>query len=288
VNKGFKPMLASPADLDTLRYPLLASPKLDGIRAMVRGGRLVSRKLLDIPNKEIFQTLTRPEFDGLDGELIVGPATAKDVYNKTVSFVMAQDKIGAEFTYHIFDRTDLAGPFKLRFESLEAVIQHERVRVHQHQHIANRDELDAYEAEHVGLGYEGIMLRAIDGPYKHGRSTTKEQILLKVKRFEDSEAEIIGIEEEMFNGNEAGRDELGRTKRSTAKAGKVGKGTMGALVVRDIHTKVEFNIGTGFTAAQRALDWKIGSIHKYKFFPVGVKVAPRHPVYLGPRHGHDL
>lgn len=134
------------------------------------------------------------------------------------------------------------------------------------------------------------MTRDPGSRYKYGRSTAKEQILLKVKRFEDSECVIIGVQEEMHNGNVAGRDELGRTKRSSSKDGKVGKGTMGALVVRDLKTSVEFNIGTGFTAAQRAEDWesRIGSTIVYKFFPVGVVDRPRHPVYKGPRDKNDF
>jgi DNA ligase-1 len=67
---------------------------------------------------------------------------------------------------------------------------------------------------------------------------------------------------------------------------------MGALIVRDLKTKVEFNIGTGFTANDR-IDWwhwattqtpaSPKPIIKYKFFPVGVKDKPRHPVFLGVR-----
>jgi DNA ligase-1 len=50
-----------------------------------------------------------------------------------------------------------------------------------------------------------------------------------------------------------------------------------------VNTGVEFNIGTGFTAEDRAKkDW-VGLIVKYKFFPIGVKDKPRHPVYLGLR-----
>lgn len=285
---NFKPMLASPANLDTLRYPLLASPKLDGIRAIVRGGRLVSRKLLDIPNKHIFDLLSRPEFEGLDGELIVGSPTDKDVYNTTVSVVMAHAKV-APFTYYVFDLWDMPAPYDERMRELcQFGALPDFAKVHDSRTIENREELDAFEAECIEAGYEGIMTRDPNSAYKCGRSTAREQILLKVKRFEDSEAEIIGIQEEMHNGNEAGRDELGRTKRSTAQAGKTGKGTMGALIVRDVVSGVEFNIGTGFTAAQRAEEWEIGSIHKYKFFPVGVVDKPRHPVYIGPRAKIDM
>lgn len=128
-------------------------------------------------------------------------------------------------------------------------------------------------------------------PYKHGRSTAKEGYLMKLKRFIDSEAVVIGIEEEMFNGNEATTNELGRTKRSTAKAGLVPKGRMGKLHVRDFKSGVEFHIGTGFTDADKAWWWaedRRGLMVKYKSFPVGVKDLPRHPVYLGIRDPGDL
>ena len=50
-------------------------------------------------------------------------------------------------------------------------------------------------------GYEGLMLRAPDGPYKFGRSTVKENTLLKVKNFLDDEAEVIGFKEQTTNTN---------------------------------------------------------------------------------------
>lgn len=301
---SFKPMLASPADFKILQYPLFASPKLDGIRAVVLDSKLVSRKLLHIPNKHIFNTLSQTVLNGLDGELIVGPPTAEDVYRVTNSAVMSHQG-EPEFTYHVFDLHDYVGRFTTRLAMIKervdefnsAARQVERrllgearckIVLHEHMHINDEEELLAYEAQCISEGYEGLILRSGMGLYKHGRSTAREQYMLKVKRFEDSEAEVLGIVEEMFNGNEAEKDNLGRTKRSKAKAGLVGKGTMGALQVRDIKTGVEFEIGSGFTAADRAKDDWIGKLVKYKFFPVGVKDKPRHPVYLGLRDARDL
>lgn len=278
----FKPMLASPADLDNIKYPVFASPKLDGIRASVVDGRLLSRTLKEIPSRHVFHRLSHPNFNGLDGELIVGDPTSPTCYRDTVSAVMAHDKV-FPFTYYVFDKWDSPSPFSSRRLDLIPIATHDYMARVMHVQIDDREQLDSYEASMVELGHEGIMLNSPHAKYKFGRATTKGGQLLKVKRFEDSEAVIIGIEEEMFNGNEAEKNELGRTKRSTAKAGLVGKGTMGALIVRDVKTGVEFNIGTGFTATQRAADWELGSVHKYKFFPVGVKDKPRHPVYLGPR-----
>ena len=284
----FKPMLASPANFDRLVYPVYGSPKLDGIRASVVGGRLLSRTLKEIPSRHIYNMFNQVKFEGLDGELIVGDPTNETCYRDTVSGVMADDKTPS-FTYYVFDKWNVVGSMSFRLDALRTLtheLDHKRIKRVVHELIEDRAQLEAYEAKMVALGYEGVMLAAPNAAYKHGRATVKGGELLKVKRFEDSEAVVLGIVEEEFNGNDAETNELGRTKRSSAKAGKVGKGSMGALLVRDWKTNVEFNIGTGFTAADRAAMWDkppIGETVKYKFFPVGVKDKPRHPVYLGTR-----
>lgn len=296
MTKLFRPMLASPADLDAVRFPIFASPKLDGIRASVVQGRLLSRTLKEIPSRFIFDFLSCSAYEGLDGELIVGDPTSPTCYRDTVSGVMAADKT-PDYTYHVFDLWDRPHlPLKVRLTKLQELTYtlglNVRISRVEHAVLNNREELDAYETSRVAAGYEGIMLADPNALYKFGRATTKGGELLKVKRFVDAEAVVIGIEEEMFNGNAAETNELGRTKRSTAQAGLVGKGSMGALVVRDVKTGVEFNIGTGFTAEDRKWFWarheggvaSAGVLTvKYKSFPIGVKDKPRHPVYLGLR-----
>jgi DNA ligase-1 len=150
-------------------------------------------------------------------------------------------------------------------------------------------ELLEYEEECLNQGYEGVMIRSVDGPYKFGRSTAREGYLLKFKRFEDAEAEIIGFEERMHNGNELTRDLLGRAERSSHQANMVGRNDLGALVVRGIngtYSGVQFNIGTGFDDADRQIIWaqrsrRLGDVVKYKYFPTGSKDKPRFPVFLG-------
>ena len=71
-------------------------------------------------------------------------------------------------------------------------------------------------------------------------------------------------------------------------------GTLGALIVRDKKTKVEFSIGTGFDDAERLRIWQMddlsisGVVIKYKSQPTGVKDKPRFPVYLGFRNVRDM
>jgi DNA ligase-1 len=51
-----------------------------------------SRTFKPIPNKEIQAALGRPEYNGLDGEIIVGDPTAEGCMQATTSFVMAPNK----------------------------------------------------------------------------------------------------------------------------------------------------------------------------------------------------
>lgn len=294
---SFKPTLAVAADFTKIKYPVYASPKLDGIRCSIVGDSALSRTLKLIPNRYISERLADFHLNGLDGELIVGSPTSKTCYTDSVSNIMAFDKV-PEFTYYVFDLHNVDSPYSSRLLDLKDKLHLQRferpfIKGLEQMILTNEADMLTYEAAKVEEGYEGIILRSPSAPYKYGRSTVNEGYLLKVKRFEDSEAEIIGFEEEMFNGNEAQTNELGRTKRSTASAGLSGKNTLGAFLVRDVHTGVEFSVGTGLNALQRGVFWQrqddyLGKLVKYKYFPVGVKDKPRHPVFLGMRAWDDM
>lgn len=285
---SFKPMLASPADLNNLKFPLLASPKLDGIRAVVINGVLMSRSLKPIPNKHVQKLFGAYEY--FDGELIVGPATAKNCFNVTTSGVMSVEG-EPDVTFHVFDHIAVPherychrfkpGKFNLR----SRVVEVPQTLVH------SLEELLALEEKCLNEGYEGLILRDPDAGYKFGRSTAREGILLKLKRFVDSEAVIVDFIEQMHNGNEATTNELGRTKRSSHKENKTGKNTLGAFQV--VWNGMCFEIGTGMDDELRQRIWNNrnqfkGLWVKFKYFPVGVKDKPRHPVFLGFRDAKDM
>lgn len=285
----FKPMLAhskSP-DPESLSYPVLVQPKLDGIRAVVKDGRLLSRSLKPIPNAVIRAALEHPGYEGLDGELIVGDPTADDCYRRTCSFVMAEDKAEEEWTFFVFDLHSSDEPVEARIDAAAAIAFGNIVPVGTRL-VRNAEELAELEAHYLAEGYEGGIIRTLGSAYKFGRSG-KAGPLLKLKRYIDYEAEVVGVVEEQHNGNEAKTNELGRTERSSHAENKIGKGTLGALIVRALngpHEGVEFKVGTGFTAAVRAVLWVnrdslIGEVAKIKSFPVGTKDRPRHPVWLG-------
>jgi DNA ligase-1 len=290
----YKPMLAVDCGpVENLVFPLVASPKLDGVRAIKSRDSLLSRSLKPIPNAQV-QTIYYGIPENLDGELLAGNPCATDVYRKTVSMVMSQDVKTDGLTYWLFDIQE-ARPWEERHAHLciiaaDLKARGARVELVPQVTVNSLDELLELEAQWVGQGYEGAILRKPGSPYKHGRSTVKEGYLLKLKRFVDGEAVVIGVTELMHNGNEATVNELGRTARSHSKAGMVPTGTMGTLIVRDMKTGVEFEIGTGFTAQERAEMWSrqpLGLLAKYKHFLVGAKDKPRHPVFIGWRDRRD-
>lgn len=265
---AFKPMLAGKApSFDKIHYPILATPKIDGIRCLVIQGKAVSRTLKPIQNHYIRKTLEdslSKNLSCLDGEL-----TTLTSFQETASDVMSHDGMPF-FKYKVFDAFNFAVPDEtytqriVRLEELTLPSFCEKVLPVM---ITNAEELLRYEAQCLRDGYEGVMIRSPHSPYKMGRSTTKEGWLLKIKRFEDSDATIIGFEELMHNDNTAAN-------------------MLGAFIVRDINTNRCFNIGTGFTDKIRIEVWYnkknyINKIVKYKFQPYGVVNAPRCPVFLG-------
>lgn len=285
-----KPLLAYTVEsIETVRFPVFASPKLDGIRCLILDGVPVSRTLKPIPNLFIRHQLAG--LPPLDGELICGDPTDPDCFNRTTSAVMSRD--GApRFTFRVFDHFGaFSDTFPQRLFTAELRVNEARadfrpVEMVRQDFIRDAAELAEYEAVQVAAGYEGVMIRDPNGPYKFGRSTAKEGILGKVKRFADAEAEIVGIEELHRNGNAAEINALGLTERSTAAAGLVPAGTLGALIVRAEGFAETFKIGTGYTAAQRDSLWADraslpGRLVKFKHQPAGAKDAPRFPVFLG-------
>lgn len=288
---NFRPMLAAQADLATLDYrDLWLSPKLDGVRAIVIDGVVMSRSLKPIPNEHV-QTMFR-HFEFYDGELIVGDPTSKSVYRDTSSGVMSA-KGSPNVTFFVFDHIESPEEdFNIRNAILENT---GNVKVVDQHPIKDRVELDRTEAMYLRKGYEGVMLRKARGPnskYKFGRSTVKSQALLKLKRFVDAEFVVIGFEERMHNGNEATTNALGHTERSTHKQNKTGRGDLGALILRT-QEGLEFTCGTGFDDATRREIWGnkekyVGRLAKVKHFPIGVKDLPRFPVFMGFRDENDM
>lgn len=271
-------------------WPLYVSPKIDGIRALVINldGKptVVSRSMKPIPNKYVQQSFGKAELVGLDGELIVGKPTASDCFRRTSSVVMSKEMFNT-ITFFIFDRFDTPqDSFKKRYSSIISFDSWPFVQLLAQREVNNVAELLRWEQEWVNQGYEGIMIREQQAKYKFGRSKPKEFRLMKLKRFTDAEAEVIGVKELMHNNNPSNTDLRGYAVRQTLNKNMVPANTLGALVVKDIKTRKIFNVGTGFIQSQRDSIWAardeiIGKIITYKSFMYGKKDKPRLPVFKG-------
>ena len=286
-------MLAARLDsFEDVKFPVLATPKIDGIRCLVIGDKALTRSLKPIPNLYIRHALEffSAHLSGCDGELTVLNATFNEVSSAVRNY-----RGNPDFYYMVFDRVkDLNTPYVKRIKYLEDSALKFPYFVKPILPIAifNSQELIEYEEKATKNGYEGVIIRSYNSIYKEGRSTLKEGYMLKIKRFKDSDARIIGFEELMHNENTPRINELGYTKRSSALAGEFPAGMLGALCVEDLHTKQVFKIGSGFTDRDRIEIWDnrpllLNKIVKYKFQQYGTKDAPRLPVFLGIREDID-
>lgn len=287
-----RPMLASPLNeesiIQSLKHgPLYGSVKLDGIRALGLDGILKARSLKPIPNKFIQEELAKQGVDKLDGELIVGAPNAEDVYRSTFSGVMSIEGT-PEFMFYVFDYL-IEAPYR---ERLTKLVSSGRVKVLEQVQLASLDEIYAYETKNLEAGYEGIMLRRPNAPYKFGRATAKSMDLMKVKREEDAEAEVVEIYPAYENMNEAYTNELGHTDRTTHAENKVAKDMVGGFVLQKDGTTFKCSAGK-FTHDERGQIWQnrtsyIGKLLKYRSFAYGVLNAPRFPRALGWRDERDM
>jgi len=280
-----KPMLASKLDFDTLKYPVLVSPKIDGIRAITINGAIYSRSLKLLPNRFI-QAEARAFVHGLDGEIVVGSATHPNCMQNTSSGVMSYDG-KPDFKFLVFDAYNCPGSYSLRLNYLynaTSIDYHARVKVVKQDLCQNQADIQIKMNEYINAGYEGLMVRSLDGKYKHGRSTVREGYLLKHKIFESEWAQVVGFEEFMHNGNELKTDNLGYAERSSHKDNMVPMNMLGALVVKSPKWPNTFKVGSGFDFPMRKHIWENRELYmsrsvEFVYQPHGVLDVPRMPVF---------
>lgn len=268
-----KPYSKTPA-LASLRYPVVATPKLDGIRCAVENGKLRTFNKKPVPNRFINDTLA-PFIDlleGFDGELMVH---GQD-FNGVQSAVMAKHG-EPDFYFVVFDKHDVPYPYHQRGDIVAELLHSykkfgfaELKRVQQVSSIlcTSPQWLQKVWDEHVAAGYEGTIVANPMGLYKNGRSGLKEQLLVKLKHWHDDEAAIIEVREEVSINGEP-------------------KGRAGALWVRH-RNGTEFGIA-GLTDELKDQYWArrdkmkgLTATFKYQDWPIGG--APRFPGFKGIRY----
>ena len=290
-----KPLLSCEIPLDKVKFPIYISTKFDGIRALVIDGVVYSRSLKPIRNKHVQKLFGKPEYNGFDGELIVGDIYAKDVFQKTTSGVMSEYGT-PDVTFHVFDLWSMSTfDYEYRQRELQEILlnseEYEGVvytMIHKCQTV---EDLEFFLNHEKNVGGEGLIGRSPNGVYKYGRSTPKEQFSMKFKFFEQGEFEVVGFNERMHNTNEQKRDELGYAERSSAKDGLVPTNTLGSLVLK--YNDTTFSCGTGFDDKLRKEIWDnkelyLGKLASIRYMSVGSKDLPRVPSFIWFRHAEDI
>ena len=286
-------------DLELLRYPLYASPKIDGFRCVLADQPLTSR-LSPFPNEYFRNEMSKLLSDAmLDSEVVVGRRRGPGVLQRTSSGLTGRAG-NPSFRLWVFDRPGLGSGYGWleRYDIAADIVRkldHPRINLLKHKLITNPEQMQKYIERQLARGFEGVMTRDPNGPYKEGKSTLREQYLLKIKPFTDFEARITGWYEEMENTNEAKRETTGKLRRSSSKVGKVGKGTLGGFEGTELGTGKPVRVGGGFSAEQRRRFWLIkdelvasGAIMKCRKQLVGEKDAPRHPTFDSLRPEWDI
>lgn len=276
-------------DIDKdIKFPVLASGKLDGVRGCVQGGTLVSRSLkAHTLNRSVSAYMSKPIFEGLDGEICLKGQRWNDFNANQSAFTSMGGE--PEFLCHVFD--DISLPYMSAKKRKD--LTKERCKVlfdlgyniafcEQHV-ITNAADLRALYNSYRERGYEGLIVMDPDGLYKHGRSTLNQGTSLKLKPQNDSEAIVTGFEELMHNLD------AGNSKKLE---NMVPGNKLGALVVD--WNGVKFNIGSGFTDAIRVEVWNkqdfyLGKHVTFKYMETFPDTgAPRGPIFKGFRSKVDL
>lgn len=273
-----RPMLAARARRpEQILFPCLATPKLDGIRCLRVNGSAVSRAFKPIRNRFIAEYVASlPE--GVDGELMAGD------FNATQSAVMSEDG-EPDFQFWCFDCWGLDS-YEKRLERVAALTSPRVVQVLPTQ-LNSMEDFLAFEDECLGKGYEGVVTRSHGSPYKCGRSTLREQWMVKFKRYDDSEATIYDFAEGSTNLNPQVPNAFGLMKRPGGRSGKFLTGTLGAFRVYDpiLDTRFEVGTGIGLTQELRQHIWDnkeqyVGRVITYSYQGIGTHGRPRFPSFL--------
>ena len=180
-----------------IAFPCDGQDKLDGHRcnAKIVDGKcsLWSRGHEPITGVPHIVAALEEMFEGesldLDGELY--NHDYHDNFEELSGFITSDvPKAGHEVVeYHVYDIIN-AEPWKKRKAQLKNAIEHHpKIVLHPTVSIANKEELATAFALSLDNGYEGLMLRNLEGKYVGRRSKD----LQKVKIVDDSEFEVVGV-----------------------------------------------------------------------------------------------
>jgi DNA ligase-1 len=252
-SEGLALPLAQEASDDVDPAGHLVSEKYDGARALWDGRSLRFRSGLPVTVPAWF-TARLPAV-ALDGELWLGRGRF-EALSGAVRRQQPDDAEWRQIRYMVFELPEAPGSFMQRAARLETLARAaawpQLVAVAQDP-VADRAALRARLKAVVDGGGEGLVLHRADAPYRTGRNSG----LLKLKPLLDAEAVVVA-------------HLPGRGKHT---------GRLGALRVRT-PDGTEFQIGTGFSDAQRLQPPRIGALITYTYRGVTAGEVPRFASFL--------
>jgi DNA ligase-1 len=250
-------MLAKPyrSDIELKHYWI--SEKLDGVRAYWDGTQLISRQGNRFSAPDWF-TQGFPK-QALDGELWMGRNRFAEV-SGAVRRQIPDPAQWQKIRFMVFDSPGETGDFDHRLQALRvlfAQLNSPSIALIEQYKIDDETALMQALDQVIANGGEGLMLHLGSAPYRGIRSDD----LLKLKRFSDAEAVVIG-------------HIPGKGKFS---------GMLGAVLVKMPDGR-EFKIGSGFSDQQRRHPPAIGSTISYKYQGTTASGLPRFASFFRTRN----
>ncbi len=230
----------------------LISEKLDGVRGYWNGKALFTRQGYVIAAPTWF-TANFPDYP-LDGELWLGRGQF-EAMSSLIRQSAAKEEDWRKVRFMVFDVPKADGDFQHRYQFALTELSG---KSHYLKVIA-QFQVDSLEALYqqldalVAKGAEGLMLHRSSAMYMIGRNPN----LMKLKPYYDAEALVIA--------HIPGKGQFA--------------GQMGAIRVQTPDDRI-FNIGTGFSLAERQHPPKVGAIITYKYLGLTVNGLPRFASFL--------
>jgi len=280
--------------LDELVYPLIASNKIDGIRMIVKDGKLLTRSLKPIMNVNLqkrFKFLadwSQKNNTILDGELFSPSISFPDLSGMCRGF---ENELINDLKFYCFDRIiseTFDEPYQKREKGIQPILDLFNpefvIKVKSYVVINAQEVKDLFEKV-IADGFEGLILRSLDGRYKSGRATLKENLMYKCKPFETFDSQITGVVQstEVNDDAEKKTNELGRSVTSKKLSERHTIEKASAFWV-DYEGK-PLKVVLAMTDPEKVAVWAnraslIGKTIEYKGMLVGSKDVPRHPVMI--------
>lgn len=286
----------------TLKFPMYASPKLDGVRMVVNREDFLSRSFKPLPCRDLRRRFMEVYMHALTNQVVFDGemwAEGHEFSEISGSVRRVNDRLPDWIEYWVFDfveqsKWDCGGEktFGMRIAGLRDLLVEKnwlRVRLVPQKLVRTVKEAEDVYKQYLEAGHEGMMLKDPYSGYKHGRATVREATFFKVKSWDEAMGKIVGFKRrralaEEFLTSDRGVDEMGRMKRTHRMEHYQDTDEFGSvelIVLSGPFTGV--NVFVTFAVGKWPEDCRWDSREQYldqivmfEYLPCGSKEKPRH------------